>query len=361
MKRIFSLLMVLMVTHVAFSQTITRTASTVGNLTNPDGGRAWFNGGTSSTASPINNGQSETDYMWVRGFDFSSLPANIVVTGLSVTFTIQAGNTVVDSAVRLVLGGAVYMAANTNAAAVSNTWPTTATSTTYTFSAAALSALNTADFQNANFGVAILARRTAGNTFATVNNTVSITLSYSTVAPLILTDFSISKNEDNHVDIRFATATEDNVQTIFVERSSDGKSFEKLFTITPRGARNVYTRYTLTDKTPVKGNNYYRITEVDKNGRWFYYLTKMINITTRGDVFNAYYNGGQVVANITNTPGVYEVALVDMSGVTISRKQVSMNGSSAQVTLDAPSRSSVYIMTLKGNGLNEAKQIAILK
>jgi hypothetical protein len=93
--------------NAGFSQTITRTGSTVSNISNPLGGRAWSTGASTSTASPLNNGQSTSDYLFVRGFDFSSLPANIVVTSMTVTFTRSAGNTVVDSAVRFVLAGSV--------------------------------------------------------------------------------------------------------------------------------------------------------------------------------------------------------------------------------------------------------------
>jgi hypothetical protein len=361
MKRIISLLIIMTTANAGFSQTITRTGSTVSNISNPLGGRAWTIGASTSTASPLNNGQSTSDYLFVRGFDFSSLPANIVVTGMTVTFTRSAGNTVVDSAVRFVLAGSVNYSTNSNAASSPTTWPNAAASNVYTFSTTSLSALNTVDFQNANFGIAIAARRTAGNISATVNNSVSITLTYSTLAPLILTDFSVRKNESNEVDIRFSTATEDNVEYIYVERSTDGKSFEKLFTITPRGARNVYTHYALTDKSPVKGNNYYRVTEVDKNGRWFFYMTKMVNISVKANVFSAHYDGSKINVGISTAAGQYEVMLADKSGRILSNKLVNIYGNSTQTTLDVPNRSSVYVVVLKGNGIHEAKQIAIMK
>jgi hypothetical protein len=280
---------------------------------------------------------------------------------MTVTITRSAGATVTDDELRLVLNGAVYYGANSNAANIPTTWPATQTAQVYTFDPSGISFLTRTDLTNANFGVAFSGRRTAGNIAATVNRTMSITITYSVLAPLILTDFTVSKNADNHVEIRFSTATEENVQSIFVERSTDGKTFEKLFTVTPRGARNVYTKYAMTDKTPVKGNNYYRISEVDKNGRWYYYVTKLINISTKGSSFNAYYNGGQVVTNISNLPGQYEVSLIDMSGITLSRKSVNINSTSAQVILDAPSRTGVYIAILKGQGHSESIRVAVTK
>jgi len=90
-------------------------------------------------------------------------------------------------------------------------------------------------------------------------------------------------------------------------------------------------------------------------------MTKLVNITKKGSAFNAYYNGGQVVANISNTPGQYEVALVDMSGITISRKAIVMNGSSAQVALDAPSRTGVYLVIMKSQGMSLTTRVAVMK
>jgi hypothetical protein len=361
MKRIFSLLIVMTAANAGYGQVITRTGSTVSSINNPDNARTWSVGSSASTAGVLNPSFTETDYMVVKGFDFASLPVNIVVTGFTVSFNRSASGGALDSAVRIVLDGAIYFANNSNAAAAPTTWTASNNAATYTFNTAALSALNSADFKNADFGVAILARRNASNTSLSVDNVVSIALTYSTLAPLILTDFSVNKNESNQVDIRFSTATEDNVAYIYVERSTDGKSFEKLFTITPRGVRNVYGHYSLTDKSPVKGNNYYRVTEVDKNGRWFFYMTKMVNISVKANVFSAYYDGSKINVGISTASGQYEVMLADKSGRIIGSKMINMYGNSAQTILDVPNRSSIYVVVLKGNGIHEAKQIMIMK
>lgn len=361
MKTICTLMILFVLGHNTFAQSVSTSGNIAADL--PTGGtRNWTVGATTSTASGMNNGNPLTTYLFIRGFDFSSLPTNISVTSLTVTFTRSADATITDNEVRLVLAGTVYTGANSNAAAVPTTWPATPTANTYTFPAAALALLTTNDLQNANFGVAISAQRTAGsNLNATVANTATINMTYITLAPLILTNFTVSKNADNQVDIRFSTATEENVEHIYIERSSDGLVFEKIFTIAPRGAKNVYSHYALTDKAPVQGNNYYRITEIDKNGRWAYYMTKMVNISRAGSAFAAYFNGSQVVAQISNTPGSYTLSIADLSGATIARQQVNMNGKSATVTLPSPARAGVYIIVLSGQGVHETVRLAIRK
>lgn len=360
MKTFCTLVILFCLCHSIQAQSVNTSGSIAANISRP-GARSWNIGSITSTGTPLNNGVSRTDYLFIRGFDFSGLPSGITVTSLSVTFTRQADATATDDEVRFVLGGVVYTGANSNAAAVPTTWPGIASSQTYTFPASALAVLNTTELQKPNFGVAIAAIRTTGTITATVNNTVTLSMTYDIVAPLILTNFNISVNASNQVDIRFTTATEENIEHIYVERSSNGYQFQPIFTITPVGTRNVYTAYTVTDKAPAQGINYYRITEVDKNGRWSYYVTKTVNITRTGAAFSAYYNGSQVIASISNTPGIYHLAIADLSGAIITRQQVTMNGKSTTVNLTAPARAGIYIIMLDGQGVHETIRLSICK
>jgi hypothetical protein len=186
-------------------------------------------------------------------------------------------------------------------------------------------------------------------------------VSYLVLAPILLTDFTVGKNADNSVSIRFATSSEENVSAIYVERSADGVTFQKLFTLAPKGARNVYTKYEVTDKSPLTGNNYYRISELDKNGNAHYYTTKLLNMGGKAKTFNAYYNGGQIITNLSMAPGQYEISVIDMAGVTVSRKPVSVSGSTAQIALDAPSRTGIYVVVLKGQATSESIRVPVTR
>lgn len=357
----FRTLVILLCTSISVqSQSVNTSGNIVANM-GRSGARSWNIGTSTSTATPLNNGVSRTDYLFIRGFDFSSLPTTISVTSFTVSFSRQADATATDDEVRLVLGGVVYTGTNCNAAAAPTIWPGTTSTHTYTFPAAALGILNTTELQKPNFGVAISAQRTTGNISASINNTATIFMTYDIVAPLILTNFNVSVNAANQVDIRFTTATEDNIEHIYVERSTNGYQFDQIFTIKPIGARNVYSAYAVTDKAPAQGTNYYRITEVDKNGRWAYYVTKTVNIKRTGAAFSAYYNGSQVVTSISNTPGLYNVAMADVSGAILFRQQLQMNSKSATLSLPAPSRTGIYIVMLDGQGVHETIRIAIFK
>lgn len=362
MKKPIAFLAALAIFGSVFAQSATRTSTTATSLNAPAGNRSWNAAAPNFAAGVLNNGNRNTHYLYFSNFGFT-LPANISVNSLSVTFSRSSSASAVDSAIRLVIGGSVYYGSSgvaTNASSGS-TWPPSLSSTTVSFGPTALTALTSAILQNANFGIAIAARFGGSNTNVTIGPSVTVALTYTTLAPIILTDFSVNKNNDNHVELRFATSSEENVDRLFIERSADGRNFEKIFTITPRGARNVYTRYFMTDKTPLQGNNYYRISEVDKNGRWYYYITKLVNVSTKGSAFNAYYDGSQVIANISSMPGQYEVMLTDLSGIPLSRRTVDLRSGGSQIRFDAPGRTGIYLVNVRGTGFNEVSRVAVTK
>jgi Secretion system C-terminal sorting domain len=99
---------------------------------------------------------------------------------------------------------------------------------------------------------------------------VSITL------PLRFLNF---KAEEKQAAVLLNWKTTDEVNTSYfeVERSNDGLHFEKTgsVTATNRAGINDYVFY---DKTAIKGINYYRIRQVDKDGRFIYSAIVYVNI-----------------------------------------------------------------------------------
>lgn len=351
----------------SFAQSVSPTSTF--SATSGGSGSAWnFNSSTRLWTSNVSNG-NQSEFLFSNTFDLTNLPSNVTLSSISLTFTRSAsGSNIVDSAVRLRIGNNVLygigteLASATIATAATNTWTTTATSTTYTFNSSWLRLLNTNALKSSGLSMAVrVVNNSSSNRTVTLGSSVSMTVTWLTLAPIILSDLSVSKNKDNHADIRFATSSEENVKWIYVERSANGRDYQTLFTIAPKGARNVYTKYNVVDKTPLQGNNYYRLAELDKDGNMHYYITRSLNFSTVSGSFNAYYNGSQIVANISNVPGSYEVSVIDMSGVNYGRKQVNMTGRSVQLNLDAPSRAGIYLVILKGHGVAESTKIAVIK
>ncbi len=85
------------------------------------------------------------------------------------------------------------------------------------------------------------------------------------VLPLSLISYSATKEQDN-VKLSWQTAYEDNISQFIIEKSSDGKNFEKAGTIPASGNNKNTSNYQFIDKAPTPGTNYYSLEEVGKDG-----------------------------------------------------------------------------------------------
>jgi hypothetical protein len=87
------------------------------------------------------------------------------------------------------------------------------------------------------------------------------------VIPVELISFNVDIDE-NGIFLMWETATETNNSGFEVERSSDGKEFEKIGEVEGKGTTTEMQEYTFRDATVTsgKGKFYYRLKQVDFNG-----------------------------------------------------------------------------------------------
>ena len=89
--------------------------------------------------------------------------------------------------------------------------------------------------------------------------------------PLKLLSFS-AKKENNANLLQWVTAQEINVDRFEIERSSNGREFNKIASVK---AGN--TNYALEDNSPIKGANFYRLKMMDKDQQFTYSPIRMIS------------------------------------------------------------------------------------
>ncbi len=89
------------------------------------------------------------------------------------------------------------------------------------------------------------------------------------VLPLKLSSFT-AKKANGGAEINWSTASEQNNDHFELERSIDGKVFEKIAQIKGAGNSSKKLNYTFMDSHPVNGINYYRLKQVDDDGKYSY-------------------------------------------------------------------------------------------
>ncbi len=101
--------------------------------------------------------------------------------------------------------------------------------------------------------------------------------------PVVLGKFSLQKI-NNSVDITWTTENEINSKNFEVERGVDGKNFSLIGTVEAKGFASDYS---FIDKKPFNGTNYYRLKQIDKDGKFEYSEIKFsrFNSNTRFEMF----------------------------------------------------------------------------
>ena len=94
--------------------------------------------------------------------------------------------------------------------------------------------------------------------------------------PVTLGAFT-GKKEGATTLLNWTTATETGNNYFSIERAPDGESFAPIGSVKGTGNSTVPLNYSFTDKQPITGNNYYRLKQVDYNGKSSYSNIVVIN------------------------------------------------------------------------------------
>jgi hypothetical protein len=89
--------------------------------------------------------------------------------------------------------------------------------------------------------------------------------------------------------LNWATLSEQNFSHFEVEFSKDGINFDRLGNVAGNGNSNSRIEYGFNHLQPVVGANYYRLRIVDKDGKFTYSNTVLLNVTLKGITITAVY------------------------------------------------------------------------
>lgn len=103
------------------------------------------------------------------------------------------------------------------------------------------------------------------------------------VVPVELVDFS-GKIVKNHIELTWTTANELNNAGFEIEKSKNGSDWERVVFIDGAGTTHDYQRYEYADQAPFSGINYYRLKQMDFDGRFDYSKVISFNMTANDQV-----------------------------------------------------------------------------
>jgi hypothetical protein len=155
----------------------------------------------------------------------------------------------------------------------------------YTYSKDNISYQSSPEFANLVPGPYTFYVKNSATTCVTSASTTVLTTVCGSL-PVTLVSFDAYKTADA-VALVWATATEQNNKGFEVEHSTDGinwKTIGMVHTKASNGNSNTKLEYGYTDNVPVTGNNFYRLKQVDFDGKTVYSAVKQVTIRTAGSI-----------------------------------------------------------------------------
>ena len=168
------------------------------------------------------------------------------------------------------------------------------------------------------------------------------------VLPVTLLSFTAARQANGSVAINWSTAAEFNNDRFLVERSIDGRSFTTIATVAANTNASITSNYSALDRVPVFGLNYYRLTQVDKDGKKTVYAVKIVTIKKINGGISVYPN--PVKGNIINIKVAdaidsrLNVQLATMDGKVIYSGTNVQRGDALQVRLNAIPTAGIYLL-----------------
>lgn len=119
---------------------------------------------------------------------------------------------------------------------------------------------------------------------ASLNNSITV----SGVIPVELTSFTAAKIRTG-VQLNWTTATETNNLGFDIERSSNGKEYQKIGYMKGNGTTTEKLSYSFVDQTNMTGKQFYRLKQIDLDGRYKYSNVVEVDLSVP-DAFNLSQN-----------------------------------------------------------------------
>ena len=122
-----------------------------------------------------------------------------------------------------------------------------------------------------------------------------------------------AKLTGKEVQVSWTVSNEINVASYVVQRSPDGLSFSNIATVNATETVLPQKQYGAMDRLPLKGTNYYRILQTDKDGKYTYSKTVLVNVTDAGGLI-IYPNPAASTVNVQSSQAIMKLQVFNSGG-----------------------------------------------
>lgn len=181
--------------------------------------------------------------------------------------------------------------------------------------------------------------------------------------PVSISNFSAVKN-GNTVNINWSTSSEINNKGFGIERSKDGINFTQIQFVNANGNSTVNKNYTAIDKSPVKGMNYYRLLQVDNDGKQSYSSVASVKFATNDGMGISFYPNpvkSKLTVQLDNiSTNAASLTLVNIEGKVVKSTLLNQQNTNTIVSFDVASISrGVYYLVFKDGQNTKSSKVIV--
>jgi len=167
--------------------------------------------------------------------------------------------------------------------------------------------------------------------------------------------------EEGNVNLLWQTASEFNSSHFDVEKSTDGETWRVMATIPSAGTSNELLTYQTVDNNGTFGSNYYRLRQVDNDGKEKLYDPINVScVETTVGYFTSYPNPSgsdfQVVVNDKEILGACTLNIVDAQGKVIDQRSIEVKDGINMYVISEKLNPGIYFLNIS-NGTKTTQVI----
>jgi hypothetical protein len=171
-----------------------------------------------------------------------------------------------------------------------------------------------------------------------------------TTLPVNLLDFNLTKIQKRSIQLNWKTYSENNSKYFIVEKSSDGNNWQQLSKINAAGNSTTTNSYSTMDNNPFNGINYYRLKQIDVDGRFTYsrILTAITDDTKQIELYPNPVVNFLVVKGLPSNTATLQFVVKDVTG----RQLINFtNNPSSVVDVSILTQGTYFLQVYENNSL----------
>lgn len=179
--------------------------------------------------------------------------------------------------------------------------------------------------------------------------------------PVSLVSFTAKPSSDGTVNIAWTTSLETNNKGFMVERSKDLKLFDMVGEVGEIGANSSALKtYTLTDQTPYAGTSYYRLKQIDLNGKTTIYPA--VSVVLRDEAYGVFPNPALSEGRFTlrlDEPETAKLGLFSVDGRSLPLQRTGIQSGNLLLKTAGKLSTGVYVLTVEERGQTRQHRLIV--